>query len=67
MEKEKKKADPFMLTWDLAVWVSLYALLLLAIFGGISYLMIWGLEQVALGAGHLGLNELDLLSRGFYA
>lgn len=31
----------------MVVWVPIYALLLLAIFAGISALMIWALDQVA--------------------
>lgn len=46
-QEEKKKATPFVVAWDMAVYGPLYALLLLAIFAGISALMIWGLEQVA--------------------
>jgi hypothetical protein len=47
-KKGQKKPDPFQVTWDMVVWVPLYALLLLAIFAGISALMIWALDKVAL-------------------
>lgn len=50
MEEKKKgtkKPSPFVVTWDMVLYVPLYALLLLAIFAGISALMIWGLEQVS--------------------
>lgn len=64
-----KKPDPFVVTWDMVVYVPLYALLLLAIFAGISALMIWGLDQVAFQQGSIEeksalLNEMkDLPGR----
>lgn len=45
-EAPNKKADPFQTTWDLMVITPLYALLILAIFAGISILTIWGLGTV---------------------
>ncbi|MFB6257432.1 MAG: hypothetical protein ABEH38_01965 [Flavobacteriales bacterium] len=45
--EEKKGARTFLVAKDLIVYVPLYALLLLAIFAGISYLMVLGLDLVA--------------------
>lgn len=61
-KKGQKKPDPFQVTWDMVVYVPLYALLLLAIFAGISALMIWALEQVTLVP-----SALEGESSGFFA
>lgn len=66
-KKERpKKASPFQVTWDMMIYVPLYALLILAIFFGISYLMMEALELVSFHpASSHGVEGSSKVTAGF--